>query len=45
MIPAGAEPFKSKINAEFSVTLTEDGGYGIPRPVAHSSVRAAVAAS
>jgi pseudoazurin len=29
MIPAGAEPFKSKINAEFSVTLTEDGVYGI----------------
>jgi pseudoazurin len=29
MIPAGAEPFKSKINAEFSVTLIEDGVYGI----------------
>jgi pseudoazurin len=29
MIPTGAEPFKSKINAEFSVTLTENGVYGI----------------
>jgi len=29
MIPPGAELFKSKINAEFSVTLTDDGVYGI----------------
>ena len=29
MIPTGAEPFKSKINAEFSVTLSENGVYGI----------------
>jgi pseudoazurin len=29
MIPTGAERFKSKINAEFSVTLTENGVYGI----------------
>lgn len=29
MIPPGAEPFKSKVNAEFSVTLTENGVYGI----------------
>jgi pseudoazurin len=29
MIPSGAEPFKSKINAEFSVTLTDNGVYGI----------------
>jgi pseudoazurin len=29
MIPSAAAPFKSKINAEFSVTLTEDGVYGI----------------
>jgi pseudoazurin len=29
MIPTGAKPFKSKINAEFSVTLTENGVYGI----------------
>lgn len=29
MIPSGAEPFKSKINEEFSVTLTENGVYGI----------------
>ena len=29
MIPPGAGPFKSKISAEFSVTLTENGVYGI----------------
>jgi cytochrome c len=29
MIPAGAEKFKSKIDEEFSVTLTEPGVYGI----------------
>ena len=29
MIPSGATPFKSKINAEFSATLTADGVYGI----------------
>jgi len=29
MIPAGAQKFKSKINKEFSVTLTESGVYGI----------------
>ena len=29
MIPPGADPFKSKINAEFSVTLTEVGVYGV----------------
>ena len=29
MIPPGAELFKSKINAEFSVKLTDDGVYGI----------------
>lgn len=29
MIPAGAEPFKSKINEDFSVTLTVPGSYGI----------------
>lgn len=29
MIPAGAQPFKSKINEDFSVTLTAPGSYGI----------------
>jgi pseudoazurin len=29
MIPAGAKKFKSKIDEEFSVTLTEPGVYGI----------------
>lgn len=29
MIPPGAEPFKSKISAEFSVTLNQTGIYGI----------------
>lgn len=29
MIPQGADVFKSKINEEFSVTLTEEGVYGI----------------
>jgi pseudoazurin len=29
MIPAGAEPFTSKINEDFSVTLTVPGAYGI----------------
>lgn len=29
MIPAGADPFKSKINEDFTVTLTVPGSYGI----------------
>lgn len=29
MIPEGAEPFRSKINEDFSVTLTRPGSYGI----------------
>lgn len=29
MIPEGAEPFKSRINEEFTVTLTVPGRYGI----------------
>lgn len=29
MIPEGAEPFKSKINEDFSVILTVPGSYGI----------------
>lgn len=29
MVPAGAEPFKSRINEEFTVTLTVPGSYGI----------------
>jgi len=29
MIPEGAKKFKSKLNKEFSVTLTEEGLYGI----------------
>ena len=29
MIPEGATPFKSKINEDFTVTLTESGRYGI----------------
>lgn len=29
MIPKGAEPWKSKINQEFEVTLTVPGRYGI----------------
>ncbi|NPD17561.1 pseudoazurin [Xinfangfangia sp. D13-10-4-6] len=29
MLPEGAEPFKSKINEDFSVTLTVPGIYGI----------------
>ncbi len=29
MIPSGAETFKSKVNSQFSVTLTESGVYGI----------------
>jgi len=29
MIPEGAETFRSKINQEFSVTLEEEGVYGI----------------
>lgn len=29
MIPVGAAPFKSKINEDFSVTLTVPGSYGI----------------
>ena len=29
MLPEGAEGFKSKINEDFTVTLTEEGVYGI----------------
>jgi len=29
MIPEAAEPFRSKINDMFEVTLTEPGAYGI----------------
>lgn len=29
MIPEGAVPFKSRINEDFTVTLTEPGSYGI----------------
>lgn len=29
MIPAGAEPFRSAINEDFTVTFTEPGSYGI----------------
>lgn len=29
MIPAQAEPFRSQINEDFTVTLTEPGLYGI----------------
>jgi len=29
MLPDGAKPFKSKINEDFSVTLTEEGVYGL----------------
>lgn len=29
MIPPGAEPFKSRINEDFSVTLSVPGAYGI----------------
>lgn len=29
MIPAGAEPFKSKFNEEFTVTLDKEGVYGV----------------
>lgn len=29
MIPEGAEPFKSKINEDFTVTLDVEGSYGI----------------
>jgi pseudoazurin len=29
MLPAGVEAFASKINEEFSVTLTEEGVYGV----------------
>lgn len=29
MIPEGAEPFKSRINEDFTVTLTVPGSYGI----------------
>jgi pseudoazurin len=29
MIPAGAEPFKGKINEEVTVTLTQEGVYGV----------------
>lgn len=29
MIPAGATPFKSKINEDFTVTLTVPGSYGL----------------
>ena len=29
MIPDGAEPFKSKINEEFAVTLSTEGVYGV----------------
>ncbi|MDR7127251.1 pseudoazurin [Pseudotabrizicola sp. 4114] len=29
MIPAGAAPFRSRINEDFTVTLTEPGLYGI----------------
>ncbi|WP_274628613.1 pseudoazurin [Arvimicrobium flavum] len=29
MIPEGAEPFKGKINEEFSVTMQQEGVYGI----------------
>lgn len=29
MLPQGAEAFKSKLNQEFEVTLTEEGVYGI----------------
>ena len=29
MLPDGAETFKSKLNAEFTVTLTQEGVYGV----------------
>lgn len=29
MLPEGAEPFRSKINQDFEVTLTEEGVYGV----------------
>ncbi len=29
MIPAGAEPFKGKTNEEITVTLTQEGVYGV----------------
>ena len=29
MMPAGAEPFKSKFNEEFTVTVTAEGVYGV----------------
>ena len=29
MIPEGAEPFKSKINEDFSITLEQEGVYGV----------------
>lgn len=29
MLPEGAEPFKSKFNEEFSVTLDQEGVYGV----------------
>lgn len=29
MLPAGAEPFKSKFNEEFTVTVTAEGVYGV----------------
>jgi pseudoazurin len=29
MIPEGAEPFKGKMNEEFTVTLTQEGVYGV----------------
>ncbi len=29
MIPAGAEPFKSKFNEEFAVTIDKEGVYGV----------------
>jgi pseudoazurin len=32
MIPAGAEPFKSKLNQDFSITLDEEGVYGVKCP-------------
>ncbi len=29
MLPDGAKPFKSKVNEDFSVTVTEEGVYGV----------------
>lgn len=32
MLPEGAEPFKSKLNEEFSITLDAEGVYGVKCP-------------